>query len=85
MPESDSRLRRFRQGTAPLRAAIFATILQQQHAQQAANPDPQGGDSRGRLKRRQSLERQKGQADALLLANAFRVFDTEGKGYISGV
>ena len=53
LPQSDDRLRRFRESTAPLRAAVFATILQQHVnerplADEGGNGGGNGGGGDGR-------------------------------------
>ena len=89
LANSDLRLSRFRQSTATLRAAAFATILQQQGAQHrgspGAAPAPERGGTRSpteTVSRRPSANHPL-MLEAEMLNAAFRVFDPEAKGYIT--
>jgi len=73
LPHSDSRLREFRRRTAALRAAIFATIVQEHFLQQSGHSAIQFTKRKGQ---RSCIETE-------TLASAFRVFDPDNKGYIS--
>ena len=82
-------LRRFRQSTAALRAASFAAIVQQQQVQQQAQQHAVASDG-GRHKDRRlargdsmAITNKAAMLEADMLANAFRVFDPDGKGYIT--
>jgi hypothetical protein len=72
---SEKRLRSFKEATAPLRAAAFATLLKRQHTHDEAGngrtSKQEGDEPRGRM------------LEADMLASAFRVFDPEGKGFIT--
>ena len=119
LPQSDGRLRRFRQSTAQLRAAVFATILQQQHharPHEASAPSAPAAEAGGgaaaaaaatatpfsrltaylnpsgraqpakpppqtQLRRHDTRSGRMLEAD--MLGSAFRVFDPEGKGFIT--
>ena len=81
--QSDDRLRAFRQHTARLRAAVFATIVQQRQKLRSSGQ----GDSRVRVARaplsRPDSSDCENTLEADILSSAFRVFDVEGKGFIS--
>ena len=94
LPLAEKRLRRFKQSTASLRAAAFATIIQQRARSGVAEkealqvsssrrpwPNMMVGSNMGNMKRRDT--RRGRTLEAEVLENAFRAFDPEGKGFIT--
>jgi len=87
MPQSESRLRKFRQPST-LRAAAFAAILQQRSSSRdepdrdRAQAGPEGQANSRRASGLQASGRGR-MLEAEMLASAFRVFDPESKGFIS--
>lgn len=74
---SDARLGKYRKSTASLRAAVFATMLKQEKVggKKVGAKLTSGGAVTGRMA--------SGMIEADILSSAFKVFDPEGKGFIT--